>query len=678
MKKWHIHQADENIAKKIAQGSDLSYLCAQVLSARGIRDMQSASDFFQCEKLEDPFRMADMQDAVDCLNQAIADGTRICIYGDYDCDGVTSTVMLYSYLFEMGANVTYRIPEREEGYGLNPNAVQEMKDAGVELIVTVDNGITAIREAELIQSLGMRLLVTDHHQPLSELPEAEAVVDPHRLDETAAFRNLCGAGVVLKLIIAMEGGDDTIAMEQYGDLAAIATVADVVELAGENRWIVQQGLRLLANTERPGLLALMEKSGILGKPFSSTTIAFSLAPRINASGRFGSPLTAVKLLLCEDPEEAAELAEELDRRNQARKEEEAEILQQIAAQVQEHPELLQQRVLVFAGENWHHGVIGIAASRLQERFGKPTILVTIEEGTARGSMRSFGAFSAFRCLQACESVLLRYGGHPGAGGFSLPSDQVETFQEMVQSYARESFPVMPEFTLEADKLLLPEELTLENIASLSVLAPFGEGNSVPVFAVCHAVLQQLLPLSNGIHTKLRVTYGTMTMDLLLFRTKPEEVHLQPGDACDFLITAEVTSYQGNNRISAIVKDYRKSGTPQAKYLAAKNTYAQFCRQEPLRPAFYPAITPVREELIQIYQRIPLTGIAIDTLFFQLQAMPQMNYCKLRLALDVFSELGLIQQDVWLEQIVRLPVKSHVDLQSSKLLQGIQQKGAMLR
>ena len=220
------------------------------------------------------------------------------------------------------------------------------------------------------------------------------------------------------------------------------------------------------------------------------------------------------------------MAEELDRRNQARKEEEAEILQQIAAQVQEHPELLQQRVLVFAGENWHHGVIGIAASRLQERFGKPTILVTIEEGTARGSMRSFGAFSAFRCLQACESVLLRYGGHPGAGGFSLPSDQVETFQEMVQSYARESFPVMPEFTLEADKLLLPEELTLENIASLSVLAPFGEGNSVPVFAVCHAVLQQLLPLSNGVHTKLRVTYGTMAMDLLLFRTRPEEVQLQ--------------------------------------------------------------------------------------------------------------------------------------------------------
>ena len=361
---------------------------------------------------------------------------------------------------------------------MNPNAVQEMKDAGVNTLLLWMCGITAIREAELIQSLGMRLLVTDHHQPLSELPEAEAVVDPHRLDETAAFRNLCGAGVVLKLIIAMEGGDDTIAMEQYGDLAAIATVADVVELAGENRWIVQQGLRLLANTERPGLLALMEKSGILGKPFSSTTIAFSLAPRINASGRFGSPLTAVKLLLCEDPEEAAGLAEELDRRNQARKEEEAEILQQIAAQVQEHPELLQQRVLVFAGENWHHGVIGIAASRLQERFGKPTILVTIEEGTARGSMRSFGAFSAFRCLQACESVPLAVADIPAPVDFRCPSDQVETFP-IRYSLTPGEFSVMPGSRWKPINCFAGRT-DAGNIASLSVCSAIRQGNNVPV------------------------------------------------------------------------------------------------------------------------------------------------------------------------------------------------------
>ena len=217
-------------------------------------------------------------------------------------------------------------------------------------------------------------------------------------------------------------------------------MADVVTLSGENRYLVQLGLRLLANTERPGLLALLDKSGLTGKAFTSTSIAFGIAPRINAAGRFGSPKTAVELLLCEDPDEAAELAEELERRNQARKAEESRILEEIALQAAEQPQLLKERVLVFAGENWHHGVIGIAASRLEEQFGKPTILITIEGDQARGSMRSFGEFSAFRCLHACSDLLSRYGGHPGAGGFSLPADHVELFRQAVQHYAKEAHP----------------------------------------------------------------------------------------------------------------------------------------------------------------------------------------------------------------------------------------------
>ena len=350
-----------------------------------------------------------------------------------------------------------------------------MKDAGVELIVTVDNGITAIREAELIQSLGMRLLVTDHHQPLSELPEAEAVVDPHRLDETAAFRNLCGAGAVLKLIIAMEGGDDTIAMEQYGDLAAIATVADVVELAGENRWIVQQGLRLLANTERPGLLALMEKSGILGKPFSSTTIAFSLAPRINASGRFGSPLTAVKLLLCEDPEEAAELAEELDRRNQARKEEEAEILQQIAAQVQEHPNLLRSKVPWYSPAK-----TGTTASSVSLPLGhrsdsrRPFWSPLKKEPPVVPCVHSerFPHSAAYRHVNrySCGTADI-----PAPADFRCLQIRWKLFRKWYSLTPGRVFRQCRSLRWKLDKNCLPEELTLENIASLSGLSAIRRG-----------------------------------------------------------------------------------------------------------------------------------------------------------------------------------------------------------
>lgn len=289
-------------------------------------------------------------------------------------------------------------------------------------------------------------------------------------------------------------------------------------------------------------------------------------------------------------------------------------------------------------------------------------------------MRSFGAFSAFRCLHACRELLSRYGGHPGAGGFSLPTEHVERFRQAVQQYAKESNPVMPVLTLEADKLLMPQEITMENITGLEALAPFGEGNPVPVFAICHAVLQSVLPLSGGTHSKLKITYGGMAMDLLLFRTRPEEVMLKTGDVCDFLINIEAGSFQGRPQLSVIVKDYRKSGLKQAKYFAAENTYEQYCRHEELQPSFYPAITPTRDVLVQIYQRIPQTDTTFDGLFGGMQDLPQMNYCKFRLALDIFSELGLVQQDLWTRQVHRKPVSAKVDLQQSVLLQGLQKRG----
>lgn len=671
MKKWTIHKVPEENARALEQGSDLTTLAARVLASRGFTSVEQAAEFLSCSDLADPFLTADMESAVQCLNAAIEAGTKICVYGDYDCDGITATAILYTYLSSIGGDVTFRIPERAEGYGLNAQAVQEMHDEGVELIVTVDNGITAVEEANLIYDLGMRLVITDHHEPLDTLPRAEAIVDPHRADDTSPYHQLCGAGLALKLVAAMEGGDYTFAMEQFGDFVAIATVADVVELSGENRYLVRHGMRYLAQTEKPGLLALMKNAGLEGKTLTSDSIAYGLAPRINASGRFGTPMDAFFLLMSEDPDESRELANRLEKCNTARKAEEQRILQEIAAQVEANPMLLHERVLVFAGEGWHHGVIGIVAARLEEKFGKPAILISIEEDGARGSMRSFGAFSAFKCLDAAKAHLTRYGGHPGAGGFSLEPEQIEPFRQAVQDYAREMFPEMPVYGIDVDLVLRPEDITVQNIVGLSVLEPFGAGNPSPVFALPHAVLQEIVPLSKGAHSKLLVQYSQRSMELLLFRVKPEQVGLKSGDVCDFLVTAQTNTFRGKVSISMIVQDYRKSGITQSKYFSGISAYEHICRNESLPQAYYDAAVPSREELTALYKHIPSRLVPTDWLYRYVMELPGMNYCKFLLSLDIFAELDLITHEIWEDRVARKQVDHKVNLQDSALLRRLQ-------
>lgn len=672
MKKWQIASPDKNKAAALSRNGSISMLCAEVLTSRGIDSLEEAAGLLNCDGLSDPFMLQDMQIAADVINEAVENGVPICIYGDYDCDGVMATVILYSYLLELGADVSFYIPEREEGYGMNENAVRRLKEEGTELIVTVDNGITAIKEAELIYELGMRFVVTDHHQTLDELPRAEAVVDPHRSDCPSPYKKYCGAGIALMLVAALEDGDYTIAMEAFSELAAIATVADVVELSGENRFLVQRGLMYLANTERPGLIALMEKSGILGKKLTSSSLAFSIAPRINAAGRFGSPYQAVSLLIADDSDEAERLAEELEKCNRERKQEEEKILNEIRMQIEKQPSVLCERVLIFAGNDWHHGVIGIVAARLLERFGKPVFMITIEENGARGSARSFGEFSVFECLNACRDHLTKYGGHPGAGGFSMEKESIPDFIRAAVKYSAENFPQMPVLTEKADKLLMPDDLTVENIGGLSVLEPVGAGNPAPVFAICHAVLKELVPLSGGVHTKMKLIYGTMAIEALLFRTSPENVNLKCEEMCDLLVSAGLNTFSGRTSISLIVQDYRRSGVKQVKYFSAADAYEKFVRGEELSKAYYAAITPEREELVALYKIIPSDAAGIDSLFVRMQTMG-MNYCKLRISLDIFSELGLVETDAYNAAVRKLPVSESVNLEDSALLCELRKK-----
>lgn len=669
MKKWTIGKPDPKAVDTLSKQGGLSSVCAGILASRGFDTIEKAAEFFNQQEggnqLSDPFLIRDMQEAADALLSAVDEGKRICVYGDYDCDGITATTVLYSYLECMGGNVEYYINQRSEGYGLCKDAVRRLAESGVELIVTVDNGISAIEEAKLVAELGMELVITDHHQPGEELPEAVAVVDPHRSDDMSPFKDLCGCGVALKLIAAMDGGDYSSALEQFSDLTAIATIADIVPLKSENREIVRRGLKYLENTENMGLQALMGIAGVK-IPVTSTNAAFSIAPRINASGRFGSASEAVDLLLCEEPEEAEEMAKRLNQLNNERRKTEADIMDEIKASILAKPEILNKRVLFLYGEGWHHGVIGIVAAKLVDRFGKPVFILSDDGDYARGSARSVEGFSIHRALTACADVLTKFGGHSGAGGFSLMKSDIDNFDNALQKYAADSFPVMPVLTLHADKLITPQELSVQSIATLSMLEPCGEGNPQPLFAMLSVRLLDYAALSGGAHTKLKLTYGNSGFYGLMFGMKTAEFPYKAGDILDILAYPEINTYNGNTSVTIRIADLRKSGIKQQQYFAAKDAYEKYKRGEGAEKALVTRIVPDRNDLAAIYRAVPTTAVSFDSAYASVHS-DAINYCKFRLALDIFEELGLFTVDRYCETVSRIPTKTKVDLDSSAIL-----------
>lgn len=665
LKRWEIGAPDPEKAAKLRQQGGITQLCAEVLVSRGIESVDAAGSLLNVSELSDPLLMKDMERAAERILEAVDSGERICVYGDYDCDGVTATVILTDWLTGAGADVMWYIPTRAEGYGMRIDRLQKLKEEGVSLIVTVDNGISAVEEAKAAKELGIDLVITDHHRPGDVLPEAVAVVDPYRPDCMSPYKTVCGAVVALKLTAVLDGGDWEPAMEQFGDLAALATIADVMPLDGENRFIVQRGLQLLANTERMGLYSLMAVCGIeAGTPISSTAAAFQLIPRINAAGRFASAALAAKLFLTDDPEEAQMLAEQIHGLNNDRRETEQVIFGQIMEQIRQNPDLISGRVLVFSGDDWHHGVIGIVAARLQERFGKPCFLMSREPDGYRGSARSFGDFSVFECLKYCEPHLLRYGGHPGAGGFTVSPESLDAFCAAIQEYAAKFNPQMPVMTVHAERALEPSELTVQNVMGLSVLEPFGQGNPKPLFVLKEMTVSEIYGMSGGIHTKLRLRKNGFQQDVLLFRMKPEETGIEPGQVLDFLISADVREYMGKPSLSLRCEDWRKSARAQEQDIAAQAAYDAYRRGEKLPSlAYYQRMCPHRSDLVAVYQMVQGAPVSIPHICEKLQKAG-MNRCRARVCADIFSELGLLRYDAASDTLTRLPVTQKRNLTES--------------
>lgn len=668
MKKWVAKSYDINIANTLMKETSVTPLCAEVLTARGITSTDMAFKFVQPSEIESPFKMIDMDKAVQILNECINNGLKICIFGDYDCDGVTSTAMLKTYLECIGADVFTYIPERDEGYGMNKPAIDKINQAGARLIITVDNGISAHVEADYINQLGIKLIITDHHQPSETLPKADAVVNPHRKDCPSSFKKICGAGVVFKLIMAMEGDSYDSVLEQFGDLVTIATIGDVVEISGENRKLVHDGLNYIKHSDRIGILALCEVAGIDLETINSTKVAFGIVPRINASGRFGSPKIALELLTSEDEERALELSKELCELNNQRKKTEDEIMEAINVQIKENPQSLNQRVLIFSGDNFHHGVIGIVASRICEKYDKPCFIITNEGNNfSRGSARGIGTFSIFKCLDYCSSILERFGGHQGAGGFSLKTDNIPKFVDLISEYANKKFSIMPRTSFNIDKLLLPNDITLDNIKGLSILEPFGEGNKEPTFAIMNATLLEIIPLSNNTSVKFKIFYNGKYLDIVQFRKSTDEIFLKKNTLCDFLVKLSINSFKGRENITIMAIDYRLSGASQTKFFSALDIYEKFLLNKELPNAYYEKIVPSYDELKLVYSyMIKCTSIDVENLFLTINK-DNINYCKLRLCVDIFCELGLATFDPNLQVVTTLSVKNKVDLDSSSIL-----------
>ena len=668
----------EQLKKQLAsQGIQLSELAVRILQGRGYDASAIAALLQPSQQFTDPYRLKDMDKAVERIREAIDNEERIAVYGDYDCDGITATALLCGYLESSGADVVPYIPTREDGYGLNRAAIRYLSDIGITLIVTVDNGISAAEEIAYAATLGVDVVVTDHHQPPENLPQAVAVVDPHRRDCTSGCTNLAGVGVAFKLACALEEDTGEELLEYYGVLAAIGTVGDVVPLVGENRTMVQLGLTQIAQAPSPGIAALLEVAGLSGKRIGSESIAFGIVPRINAVGRMGDASAALQLLMTDDPDLAQELATQIDSANRQRREIEAKIVTDISLQFQRDPRAMMQRAVVVQGKGWHHGVIGIVSSRVVERFGKPCLLVAQDEdGISRGSARSVEGFSMIEAVTACQEYLTRFGGHPMAAGFSLKPAAFEDFRSAFLQYAQQVYQEMPVYTVHVDAVLDPEDLKVETIKSLSMLEPFGAGNEAPVFAIRGAKIDTITPLGEGKHLRLRLVQNGVGYQVLYFGMTPKQFAYRCGDTVDALVSVDVSVYNGEERLSVKIKDLRLSAIWEDGLVSGQLLYERLMRGEKLTQEQARQSLPSREETGTLYRYLREQKRCNDTdeilygrMCQRLKPHSSYNFCKMRVALDALGQLKLIQRQEG--DIVVVPSPQKVDLQSARIFKKIQ-------
>ena len=638
---WQLKKADPAAETSLA-GAGCGVLLRRVLAARGCTDPAAAQALLgQGEPLSDPFLLTDMDKAVVRIQEAIENEELMVIYGDYDVDGISATAILYECLTSQGAHVRCKLPTRGSGYGLTRAALESLATKGFKLVVTVDNGISAVEEAACAKELGLDLIITDHHLPGDTLPDAIAVVDPKRPDDESPFKDLCGAGVAFKLCAALEGCDPAELLEMYGELAALGTVADVMPLVGENRTIVREGLSLLQDTMRPGLHALLESAGCGGKPVTADTVSYSLAPRLNAAGRMDNAAVALKLLLCGDEDQATGIAERLAEINTERQQTEQQVFAAALQALEADPARTRDRVLVVSGEDWHPGVIGIVASRLVEKTGRPVIVVSVDEhGEGKGSGRSVQGFNLHECIASCADILLRFGGHAMAAGLSVREEDLQTLRQRLNDWAARECPVLRTPPLECDLSVHLDRLTVESVRRLDQLAPYGADNPSPVFVLEMAVVEGVYAVSEGKHCRLRLRQGSSSIYAVWFGMHPEQVPYSTGDVVDAAISLSVYDSPRGAQLSGRIIELHPAGLGNTAAEQAALVQA-LRRGTPLTPEQKESIAPERSHIITVYRELQARRWHAEDLQPLFAKLGEENTGRTLVAISALEQVGLI-------------------------------------
>ncbi len=684
-----------------------SEILAVLLQNRGYKTAEEATRFlrFETADFHDPFLLNDIESAVKRIMTAVEHKEKICVYGDYDVDGVTSVSMLYLYLTDMGADVTIKIPKRDcEGYGMSAAAVDTLAEAGISLIVTVDTGITANEEILHAKELGIDVVVTDHHECHTELPQACAVVNPHRPDSTYPFCELAGVGVVFKLICAYEmtlcreRGESVLSgvsriCKEYSDLAAIGTIADVMPIIDENRLIVSMGLARLEEDPRVGVAALMDAANTMQKDgkviykkrkITSSTIGFGLAPRINAAGRISDSIIAVKLLLSDNDADAQKYAEELCVINRRRQVEENKIAEEAYEMIEQNHDFSRDTVIVLENDDWQQGIIGIVSSRITEKYGLPSILISFSGSitgephgadSGKGSGRSVKGMNLVGALNYCSDVLEKFGGHELAAGLTLRRDNVEAFRRKINEYAaqtltEESLAVTLYYDCELDM----RQVTLALAEEITRLEPFGVGNPAPSFAMREVTVQRIMQLSGGKHTKLILESGGVSICGMYFGVSASELGFDAGDKIDVLFNVDVNDYKNVKSVQMIIQDAKLSESSRKVIVEGKEIYERVSAGEgymaeddfiPTRDDFAAVYTSIRHEF---RSGVSIMDMRTILKIVNSSGMPAINYVKLKYILRIMNELRIcgveeIDEDIFRFEFFFNTAKTNIEKSS---------------
>ena len=567
-KKWILKEFDKARVVEISKNFNISPLTAIILYNRGIREDGQIRDFLarDLSGMHDPFLMKDMDKAVERILLAKKNNEKITIYGDYDVDGITSIAILYKYLKNMGLEVGFYVPDRMvEGYGVNRDALDKIKADGTAVIITVDTGITAVEEADYAKSIGIDFIITDHHECKESIPDVYAAIDPKRKDCEYPFKSLAGVGVVFKLIQALDSSEPIEnLMDEYADLMCLGTVADISPLIDENRVIVTEGLKRFKTTKNIGLKALIDVS-TNGKAITTSTIGYTIAPRINASGRLGCASTSVELFLTEDEEEAAKLADSLCHENTLRQQTEQKMFKEALEYIEQHPEIKDDDILVIPHENWHHGIVGIVSSKITEKYYKPSILFAVDGDSAKGSGRSIAGFNLFGALENCSGLLDKFGGHELAACLTIKSENIEAFRKKINEYSKgriEDMTLVPTISLDA-QIKVPY-ITIDTVHDINKLQPFGVNNPTPSFSVRNIKIHRISVMSEGKHLRMTLYKDGKYLDTVGFGMGDYYSMFKEGDYIDVAFALDINDYKGFQNVQLILKDMRKTEFKDAR------------------------------------------------------------------------------------------------------------------